>query len=138
MAGLKLREIAQRSGENPKQALLDSLTDVINHTHPLRYEVIVVTYIQPEKTPGGIIVPDQTLMEDRFQGKVGLLVRIGPLAFNAEHWGDRAPKLHDWVYFNPSDSMEMHSVDRQGNKTSIRRMDDISIRGIVDDPKLIW
>ncbi len=136
MARAKLREIAEQS--DPKQALLDSLGDAINHVHPLRYEAIVATYVRPEKTAGGIYLSDRTLVEDRFQGKVGLLVKFGPLAFSAEHWGDRAPQLHDWVYFNPNDSQEMFVLDPRGDGTAVRRMDDIGIRGIVDNPALIW
>ncbi len=126
MARAKLREIAEQS--DPKQALLDSLGDAINHVHPLRYEAIVATYVRPEKTAGGIYLSDRTLVEDRFQGKVGLLVKFGPLAFSAEHWGDRAPQLHE----------EMFVLDPRGDGTAVRRMDDIGIRGIVDNPALIW
>lgn len=136
MARAKLREIAQQS--DPKQAILDSLGSAIDRVYPLRYEVIVATYIRPEKTPGGIYLSDKALAEDRFQGKVGLLVKVGCLTFDEKDWGIDKPKLHDWVYYNASDGIEMFIRDERGDGTSVRRMDDISIRGIVEDPFLIW
>ena len=137
MARAKLREIS--AALNPKSGILESIGDAIDYIHPTRYEVIVAIYIRSEKTIGGVYLPDTALSEDRFQGKVGLIVKHGPLAFtDPDHWGDVVPKLHDWVCFNPNDGSEFFILDKKGDGTPAKAMDDIAIRRVVDDPTLIW
>src|SRR5882672_7099280 len=116
MARAKLREIA--AGEDPKEALLSALRD-ISGLDIFHNQVMVATYIGPEKTTGGIILPDKSLAENRFQGKVGLVVKIGPLAFkddpvNGAFFGGDHVAEGDWVFFRPADGMELFSVDKTG------------------------
>ena len=44
-------------------------------------QVLVAVYVRPKKTKSGIYLPDATVDEDKIQGKVGLVVKKGPLAF---------------------------------------------------------
>lgn len=136
----KLREIAELSRSNPRSAVLNSVGDY-SIFRPLRYRVLVGCYVRPEKTAGGIILADQTLQEDRFQGKVGLLLSVGPLAFSDdEQWNGVKPKLYDWVVYNPSDAWEFFFVDPGSSTkaTSCRLMDDVNIKGILEDPSRVW
>ena len=50
-----------------------------------RNECLVATYISSHRTKGGIIIPGKTQDEDRYQGKVGLLLACGPAAFDLEY-----------------------------------------------------
>ena len=78
----KLREIAEAAQSDPKRALLDSIgSDWLDSIEIFHNQVLVATYIEPEKTRGGIIRPDRTLAENRFQGKAALVLKMGPLAF---------------------------------------------------------
>ena len=139
MARVKLAELYKDAFTDPKDALLDSISESIDHIHPARYEVIVVIYIRPAITKGGIHIPTGSLAEDRFQGKVGLIVKHGPLAFtDPDHWGGVVPKLHDWVCFNPNDGSEFLILDKSGDGTSAKAMDDIAIRRVIDRPDLVW
>lgn len=138
-ARAKLREIA--SGEDPKEALLEALGD-ISGLELFHNQVMVATYIGPEKTTGGIILPDKTLAENRFQGKVGLVLKTGPLAFkddpvNGAFFGEKTIKEGDWVFFRPADGMEMFSVDRTGG-VPCRVFRDVDIKGRVSDPAMLW
>lgn len=139
VARAKLREIA--SGDNPKEALLDALGD-ISGLELFHNQVMVATYIGPEKTAGGIILPDKSLAENRFQGKVGLVVKLGPLAFrddptNGAFFAGCDVAEGDWVFFRPADGMEMFSVDKTGG-VPCRVFRDIDIKGRVSDPAMLW
>jgi co-chaperonin GroES (HSP10) len=135
----KLREIAQQA--DPKQALLDAVGDIsgVEVFHNL---VLVATYIEPEKTAGGIIKPDRTLAENRFQGKCALVIKMGPLAFKDDavaKFGGVVLQPGDWVIVRPSDGIELFKVDASGSAgTSCRLFEDAHIKGRVDDPAKIW
>lgn len=138
---VKLREVAEAAGRDPKQALLDSVGDMsgIEVLHNL---VLVATYIEPEKTAGGIYKPDRTLTELRFQGKAALVLKMGPLAFkddNVAKFGGVELKEHDWVFVRPSDGLEFFKVDATGSAgTSCRLFEDTQIKARVSDPALIY
>ena len=59
------REIKERLGVNLPIA-------------PAGYQVLVAIYVRPKVTKSGIHIPDQTLQEDEYQGKVGLVLSWGP------------------------------------------------------------
>jgi co-chaperonin GroES (HSP10) len=134
-----LREIAVQA--DPKKALLGALGDMSDWEifHNL---VMVATYIEPEKTPGGIIKPDNTLLENRFQGKVGLVIKLGPLAFkddNIAKFGGVDVEVGDWVFYSASDGFELYSVEHQKSTgTCCRLFEDTRIKGRVADPSLVY
>lgn len=99
-------------------------------------QVLVAIYQRPEKTAKGIILPDTTRQEDQHQGKVGLVVRRGPSAFDAEggEWfKDMTVEAGDWVVFRPSDGWP---VNVKG--VACRLVPDTSIRARVASPDMVW
>lgn len=135
-----LRELAQEA--DPKRAILEALGDMSWYEvfHNL---VLIATFIRPEKTSGGIIRPDRSIAEDRFQGNAGLVLRIGPTAFKDEShlsFGGVTIKEGDWVVYRPSDATEqfVRRVDKRGEGLSCRLIQDIHIRARVSDPGLIY
>lgn len=137
----RLRDIAIAASNDPKKALIDSLGDV-SRFEPFHNLVLVATYVAPEKTKGGIIRPDRTLMEDRFQGKVGLVVRVGPQAFvddDRVRFGGTKISVGDWVMYRPADALELFFVNETGREgTPCRLIEDVSIKGRISDPSLIF
>jgi co-chaperonin GroES (HSP10) len=137
----KLREVAERASFDPKQALIESLgsIDAIEVFHNL---VLVATYIEPDKTPGGIIKPDRTLAENRFQGKCALVLKCGPQAFqddSVQKFGGVKVEAGDWVIVRPSDGFELFKVDGGASTgTCCRLFNDVNIMGRVSDPALIY
>ena len=136
----KLREIAQVSQHDPVQALIDAVGDVsgIEVMHNL---VLVATYIEPERTPGGVIKPDSAMEENRFQGKAGLVLALGPLAFKDDDrtkFGGMKLNAGDWVIARPSDGLEMLKVNRDTGGAYLRLFEDINIKARVSDPALIY
>src|ERR1700676_4106816 len=61
---------------DPKEELLARLGD-LSGVEIAQNELLIATYMRPEKTAGGIVLPHQNLREDQYQGKVGLVVKIG-------------------------------------------------------------
>ena len=120
---------------DPAQELLSSLgnlddIDIFNN------QVLVAIYVRPNKTKSGIILTDSTRDEDRYQGKVGLVVKKGPSAFEDEtgRWfKDADVNVGDWVVFRPSDGWSVAI-----NGQPCRLMDDVVIRGRVKHPDSVW
>ena len=52
------------------------------------YNLVVVPYIRPEKTQGGIIIADTTRTEDQFHSQICRVVDIGPLAYTDSDSGN--------------------------------------------------
>lgn len=58
---------------------------------------------------GSLYLPDKTKGEGRFQGKVGLVLRMGERAFKWDgpyEFDGLAPGVGDWVVFRPADAWE--------------------------------
>lgn len=117
----------------PKQALLDALGN-IGGFEIFNNQILCAVYIKPEKTRSGLIIPDNG--EDRFQGKIALVVRKGPDAFrdnNGEWFNGIEVKEGDWVFFRSSDGW---SVTLNG--VLCRIVEDVNVRGRVQHPDSIW
>lgn len=138
-----LRELSKAGMEKgPREAIREALGDMSWYEvfHNL---LLIATYIRPEITPGGVLLPDRTLAEDRFQGVAGMVLRIGPAAFKDEghiKFYGVTVKEGDWIVYKPSEAMEQH-VRKQGtgnDGVSVRLIQDIHIKGRVPDPALIY
>jgi co-chaperonin GroES (HSP10) len=139
---VNLREIAQAA--DPREALFSALGGAENAIEVFHNGVLVATYVAPEKTQGGIIRPDRSLAEDRFQGKCALVIKVGPDAFrdnDAQGVRFHGDMVHpgEWVFVRPSDGTEMF-IGRAGARegVSCRLFRDIHIMGRVPDPSMIY
>jgi hypothetical protein len=150
--------------EGLKARLLRELTPVIEGIELQRNRCLVATYIRPNITRGGIIITDKQSEEDRWQGKVGLLLKVGPTAFDYEELHQRAdallddpegvddvdearqqaaaelnlPRVGDWVAYRTSETHEVGIEVAQGVCASCRQIYDESIVMVVSDPSKIW
>lgn len=99
-------------------------------------QVLIGIYIRPAKTAGGIILADQTRDEDLYQGKVGLVLKKGPIAFvddDRVSFHGKTAEVGDWIVFRPSDGWAL-SV----NKVACRVLQDVHVRAKVTSPDVIW
>lgn len=140
----KLREVAEAANLDPKLALLDALEGCADGLDVFHNNVLVATYIGPDRTPGGIIRADRTLAEDRFQGKAALVLKVGPLAFVDDPkagitFGGKKIAAGDWVLTRPSDGAELFVSDKS-RRTGVpcRIFKDVDIMARLDDPALIY
>lgn len=120
---------------DPKKKLIEDIGD-LSSIELFNNQILVATYIRPQKTKSGIYLTDKTTEEDKFQSKVGLLVKTGPSAFeeNDEGWflGEEF-ELNDWLVFRPSDgwSITVHGV-------LCRILSDTQVKGRVQNPDEVW
>lgn len=120
---------------DPKQKLLDTLGD-ISDIEVFNNDVLVAIYVRPSVTAGGIHLPDAYRDEDKAQGKVGLVVKMGPEAFRDDsgHWFNGVSvNVGDWVWYRVSDGFPV-SV----GGTPCRVLKDTSVRGTTKQPDRIW
>lgn len=128
-----------KSTKDPKKALIEQIGELaIRGYRLMEDDVLLATYVRPEKTKGGIILTAKTKDEDRFQGKVGLLLKKGPAAFKYDKSGaftyeGDPPEINDWVVYRPSDGWEIAL-----NGVSCRLIRSCMLRGVVNDPETIW
>jgi hypothetical protein len=144
-----LRELADAASHDPAAPLLAAAGDLSDYEifHNL---ALVATYIPPPKVmkgPNGEDVifheTDNNQAENRFQGKVGLVLKIGPTAFHDDSvakFGGIHLRPGDWVVYRPSDGHELFIRDRRkfNEGLSCRLIEDVFIRGRVSDPSLIY
>ena len=120
---------------DPAQALWDSVGDV-SKVEVFNNQLLVAVYIRPQKTKSGIYLTDKTTDEDRYQSKVGLVLKKGPMAFDdtAGQWfKDVEIEVGDWIVFRPSDGWSITV-----NNVLCRMIDDTNIKGRVDNPDRVW
>lgn len=127
--------IAMDHSVDPKKELLNNLGD-LSAFEIFNNQVLVAVYIRPDKTKGGIYLTDKARDEDRYQGKVGLVIAMGPTAFvdDSQSWFKGVSiDLHDWVVFRPSDGWSL-----EFNGVLCRILDDTVIRGKIDRPDRVF
>lgn len=127
--------------EDQRAALFNATLKACEGIALLRNRVLVATYIEPAKTKGGIILADKTLDESRFQGKVGLVIALGPMAFQFDDpRSSETPSIGDWVFYRASDASEcgVKIVGSRRDGVLCRHIFDDQIVGRINDPELIW
>lgn len=98
--------------------------------------ILVGIYMGPGVTPGGIIMPDKLKDEDRWQGKVGAVLKIGPMAFQNDarnDFRDQQVKVGDWIVYRISDGIPL---DIGG--VHCRLIEDIHVKLTVPKPSMIY
>ena len=120
---------------DPVQKILTDIGD-LSTVQLFNNEVLVGIYLRPEKTKSGFFLTDQHRDEDRFQSKVGLLLKAGPNAFepNAESWFEgESFNLNDWLVFRASDGWQItvHGV-------LCRVLKDVQVKMRVTNPDEAW
>jgi len=129
----KTREIAE-SRKDDVARHLDALGQWDGEV--MHSQVMCMTYIQSSVTKGGIILPDDALQEDRFQGKIFLVIAKGPGAFKDDkiaQFHGMDVKVGDWVMARPSDGLEFFY-----NGNTLRLFQDVDIRIKVKSPDRFW
>lgn len=128
---------------DPKQAVLDKVGG-LEDIEMFGNDVLVAIYKRPSKTKSGIILTDNTLNEDIHQGKVGLVLKMGPAAYLDEDGNKfRDIKEGDWIVFRPSDGWRVTLNTLRGNYSKddtvdCRIISDLSIRARVSEPDSIY
>lgn len=118
-----------------KEAIIEAVGD-LDSIKVMQNMVLVATYIRPEKTSGGLYLPDSAIDEDVWQGKVGLVLKVGPIAFKSDEdnrFAGAWPAVHDWCVYRVGDAWDLTL-----HKVPCRLVADHNIRLIINDPEEIF
>lgn len=129
----KLQQMSR--AKDAKQGIWQALEGALDHTRVMGQQLLVATYIKPEKTAGGVYLSDGTKTEDLWQGSIGLVVKKGPWAFQDDEklnidWKGVDVDVNEWVVFRYSSAWEQHL-----NGVSVRLIDDRDIKMVIDEPQ---
>lgn len=132
-----------------KQLILDKLGD-LSQVQIAQNELLLAIFVRPDTNPGGVIALTQkTRKEDTYQGKVGLVVKIGA-ACRFERKNETTGviygidiRLHDWIVVRPSDTWAMDVsglTDAYDPEKAVtcRLVFDDQIRMKIPHPRMIW
>ena len=128
---------------DPREEILRKVGD-LSGVDVFGSDVLVAIYKRPEKTRSGIILADTTRDEDRFQGKVFLVLKLGPTAYLDDEGNKfRNIKEGDWVVARASDGWAVTLNSAVGVTTRDAAIDcriitDINIRMRVESPDAIY
>lgn len=120
---------------DPAEVLLKEVGD-LSGVDLFNTQILVAVYIRPQKTKSGIYLTDKTTDEDRFQSKVGLVLKKGPSAFvdDQDQWfRNVSVNEGDWIVHRPSDGWSITV-----NGVMCRILEDTSIKGKIDHPDKVW
>jgi len=133
--------VTVKHAEDPREVLQRKIGDVSEKVVKFA-RILVAIYIPPivTQTAGGIILTEQIsdadVQEYRHQGKVGLVVKMGPRAFvddeSTKFHGENV-KVGDWVWFRPSDGIAC-----MVNETPCRVIREGEVIGQIDHPDEVW
>lgn len=105
-----------------RKEILDGLGD-ISGFEIWGNQVLLAVACEPVETKGRIVLGNDTKIEAVWQGKVGMILRIGPDCFteNAKTFNHRKPKVGDFVYHNVNEQTLQLSLAGPGwKKTQIK------------------
>jgi co-chaperonin GroES (HSP10) len=127
------------SKEDPKKVILDRVSAAVEKIELGGNKILIAVAPQPTVTRGGIIRPDSNRDEQRWQGKVGLVLKLGKTAckyafdFSQYEWEGLDLKPGDWVFFQKSDARERGIAG-----IPCATIKDYMIEGRIPDPELVW
>jgi len=126
---------------DPREEILKQIGD-LSDFEVFHNKVLLAIYIRPETTKGGIIITNKIRDEDKWQGKVGLIIKMGPDAFIDEKgkwFKGMNMKLHDWTVSRPSDGWSLTLNNREtGEDILCRLIDDNNILARPPHPDTIY
>ena len=130
-----MKQLQMDHDGDPKQKLIDEVGD-LSQIEIFNNQILAAVYIRPEKTKSGLYLSDKYRDEDKYQSKVGLILKKGPSAFvddDGKWFSGLDIKEGDWIVFRPSDGWNVTI-----NGTLCRMLDDMSIRARISHPDQVW
>lgn len=124
---------------DPRDELWKAIGDISGVT-VMHNQVLVATYIRPDHKDLGnghkLFLSDKTRDEDMWQGKVGLVVSKGPMAFkdddNVKFHGQNVER-GDWIAYRSADGHQL-----KVNGVHCRMLTDTTIRMKLSHPEAIY
>jgi co-chaperonin GroES (HSP10) len=123
--------------EDPRDVIWNAVGADLEIVEPMNQQVLVAIYIRPAThTASGLQIADEAVDEDRYQGKVGMVLKKGLRAFvddgPVKFYGqDVTPG--DWVVYRASDGLKCMIGDRE-----CRLIPDVYIKGKLGHPDAVF
>lgn len=123
--------------EDPRDVIWNSVGEDLALVEPMNQQVLVATYIRPAtRTASGLEIAAEAVDEDRYQGKVGMVLKKGPRAFvddgPLKFYGQNV-EPGDWVVYRASDGLKGMIGDRE-----VRFIPDVYIKGKIQHPDAVF
>lgn len=134
----RMMDLAKHNGPEDFKARTNKLlTATLAGMKVLGNDVLVATYVEPEKTAGGIFKPNKTVQEGLFQGHVGLVLKVGSTAFKyargGYNWEGPKADVGDWILFRFADAWEVYL-----SGVSCRVVDAECVRAVITNPETVY
>lgn len=131
-------------GEDFKEWVKETIGTKVDALEIFNSKVLVAKFIRV-KSAGGIIIPGSAQKEDEWQGKVGLVLKMGPGAFRdtpetgANFYGVTV-KPGEWVTYRYSDGYDFNFKPNGGEIEVVkcRLLEDVDILGRIPNPEMFW
>lgn len=131
--------------QSTREEIMGAAAPLLGAIEIFHNQVLVATYMAGDKieTASGAVIyrPDSNAAEDQYQGKVGLVLKKGPMAFKNDRnvdFHDQDVNVEDWVVYRVQEAI---GIDLRISPTAhihCRLVQDIHIRGRVIDPAIIY
>ena len=128
------RRIKQVKEEKEKKKKEEQIPEASKLPIPTGWRILVLPHRGKGKTKGGILLSDKTVEETQIATNVGLVLAIGPDAYNDKERFPNGPwcKEKDWVIFARYAGSRLNI---EGGE--LRILNDDEILGTIDDPESI-
>ncbi len=119
---------------DPKREIFDAVKSYLEDIDINGVDILTVVYIRPEKTKGGIILTKSYRDEDRFQGIVALVVKVGPNVdkYKEQFKDGNIPKVGDWVMYRTRDSDPFLMGERTARLVEVQM-----VKAIINRPDIV-
>jgi hypothetical protein len=120
--------------EDFKRHVLKVTVEALKGVDVMFNQLLLAIYIRPEKI-GSIIRPNSNVEEDVWQGKAGLVLKVGPNAFEDDgeyNFHGQSVSVGEWVAFKVGDAWAL-----EVGGFACRLVRDSNIKLKVQDPSVI-
>jgi co-chaperonin GroES (HSP10) len=126
---------------DPAKELMKKVKKTLPQVDLFGNSILVAIYVRPETAQYKTLtlqLSDKTRDEDKHQGKVGLVVKMGPQAYvddELTQFHGQNVKVGDWVVFRTGDGWPITLTE---NQTLCRVLTESGIRMKIDSPDAVW
>ncbi len=138
---MRIKQLEYQAGvDDPAEVIMASVRDELERIPAIfGPRVLIASAPSASKSKGGIILTDKSKDEGRWQGKAGLVLKLGVTAFRYDprypsyDWEGPKPEVGSWISFFNSDSREIGI-----GGIACRYIWDSDILSLISDPEAIY
>ncbi len=132
----------QHKPQSTAEEIRSEIASVLPGLDIFHNQILIGIYMRGsvKELAGGkqLYLPDKVVDEDQWQGKVGVVLKVGPMAFKNDARNDFAGQSvaeGDWIVFRVSDGFPLDI-----NGVHCRLLEDIHVKGRIVSPdiNIIW